>query len=73
MDCKILYLPIEIKHREYAAQILLAASAAIRGYRVYLGTHAAIFALLKCKQVPSGVILEKGMPSLARLKWLRQK
>ena len=70
---KILYLPIEIKQREYDAQILLAANAAIKGYRVFLGTHAAIYALLRTNKIPTGILLDKGMPSRERLLWLREK
>jgi len=73
MFAKTLYLPVEIKRREYDAQIVLAANAAIRGYRVFLGTHAAIFALLRTNEIPTGIYLDKGMPSRQRLLWLRQK
>jgi surface carbohydrate biosynthesis protein len=73
IQAKLLFLPIEIKQREYDAQILLAAKAAVRGYRVYLGSHAAIFALLKNIKTPSGIYLDKGMPNLERLTWLRSK
>lgn len=73
MFAKTLYLPVEIKQREYDAQIVLAANAAIRGYRVFLGTHASIFALLRTNRVPTGILLDKGMPSRERLPWLRQK
>jgi surface carbohydrate biosynthesis protein len=73
LNSKTLYLPVEIKQREYDAQIALAAEAAIRGYKVFLGTHAAIFALLQTNKVPIGIFLEKGMPSRERLPWLRQK
>lgn len=70
---KTLYLPVEIKQREYDAQIVLAANAAVKGYRVYLGTHAAIFALLRNNKNPTGIFLDKGMPSRERLLWLRKK
>ena len=73
MFAKTLYLPVEIKQREYDAQIVLAANAAVRGYRVFLGTHAAIFALLRTNEIPTGIYLDKGMPSRERLLWLRQK
>ena len=73
MYTKTLYLPVEIKQREYDAQILLAANAAIKGYRVFLGTHAAIYALLRTNKIPTGILLDKGMPSRERLLWLREK
>lgn len=73
MNSKTLYLPVEIKQREYDAQIVLAAEAAVKGYRVFLGSHAAIFALLQTSKIPTGIFLDKGIPSRERLLWLRQK
>jgi surface carbohydrate biosynthesis protein len=52
---------------------VLAAKAALKGYRVYLGTHAAIFALLRNNRNQTGIFLDKGMPSRERLMWLRKK
>jgi surface carbohydrate biosynthesis protein len=37
-----LYLPIEIKAREFNSKILVACEAAKRGYRVYIGRKAAL-------------------------------
>jgi surface carbohydrate biosynthesis protein len=73
IQVKSLYLPIEIKQREYDAQIVLAVNAALKGYHVYLGSHAAVFALLRNKTVPSGIYFDKGMPSPERLTWLRSR
>ena len=73
IQAKSLYLPIEIKQREYDAQILLAVKAAIKGYRVYVGSHAAVFALLRNKKISSGIFLDKGLPDPERLTWLRSK
>ena len=57
---KTIYTSIEIKNREYDSQLILAARAAQRGYRVYLGTHAAIYAVLWKKKKKGGVYLDKG-------------
>jgi surface carbohydrate biosynthesis protein len=68
-----LYICIEIKSREYDSQILLAAYAARRGYRVYLGTHAAIYALLRKKKKKEGILLDKSTQPRERMLWLRKK
>ena len=68
-----IYICIEIKNREYDSQILLAASAVLRGYRVYLGTHAAIYALIKNKKNSDGILLDKSMQPRNRLLWNRER
>lgn len=68
-----LYICIEIKSREYDSQILLAGYAAKRGYRVYLGTHAAIYALLRNKKKIDGILLDKSTQPRERMLWLRKK
>ena len=68
-----LYICIEIKSREYDSQILLAGYAATRGYRVYLGTHAAIYALLRNKKKIDGILLDKSTQPRERMLWLRTK
>jgi surface carbohydrate biosynthesis protein len=73
MSRNILYLPVEIKQREYDSQIALATEAARKGYKVFLGTHAAIFTLIRNNKQEIGIYLDKGMPSPERLKWLREK
>lgn len=62
---------MEIKNREYDSQILLAAEAVLRGYRVYLGTHAAIYALLKNKKSRAGIYLDKSTQPAHRMAWVR--
>lgn len=51
-----LYLPIEIKAREFNAKLLLAAFAAKKGFRVYLGTKAALDQLFKSPHFEQGGI-----------------
>ena len=68
-----LYICIEIKNREYDSQILLAAHAARRGYRVYLGTHAAIYALLRKTEKKQGILLDKSTQPRERMLWLRKR
>jgi surface carbohydrate biosynthesis protein len=68
-----IYICIEIKNREYESQILLAASAALRGYRVYLGTHAAIYTLIRSKNVRDGILFDKSMQPRTRILWNRER
>ncbi len=68
-----IYFPVEIKQREYDAQIFFALSAAKRGYKVYVGTHAAIYRMLEKVGSPHGIYLDKSMPDESRLKWLRER
>lgn len=61
-DAKLptLYLPIEIKPREFKAKVLLALVAANRGFRVYLGTKASINRLVNRKAEKGGIYFYKG-------------
>lgn len=56
---KTVYICIELKNRELNTAIMLAARAALNGYRVYFGSHAAIFTLLKTFSVKNGILIEK--------------
>jgi surface carbohydrate biosynthesis protein len=67
------YIPIELKNRELDSQVLLATRLARIGFRIYLGTHAAIFALLKSKQDKSGIYLDKGTQPYEKMKWIKEK
>ena len=44
---KFVFLPIELKNREFHAHILLASSLVCKGYKVLIGSHAAIFSYLR--------------------------
>lgn len=68
-----IYICVEIKSREYDSQILLAAYAARRGYRVYIGTHAAIYALLRKKKSKDGLLLDKSTQPRDRMLWVRDR
>ena len=46
---KNIYIPIEIFYREINSRILIALTAAEKGFRVYLGTKAGIDQLLSQK------------------------
>jgi surface carbohydrate biosynthesis protein len=55
-----LFLPVEIKHREFKAKVLLATVAARAGFQVYLGSKSAVDAMVfRCRQ-RSGIYLYKG-------------
>ena len=66
----VIYICIEIKNREYVSQIFLSLKAALNGYRVYLGTHAAIYALLRTKKTKTGIYLDKSLQPESRMKWV---
>jgi surface carbohydrate biosynthesis protein len=68
-----IYICVEIKNREYDSQILLALNSVLRGYRVYVGTHAAIYALIKKKRTKDGIFLDKSTQPLERVIWNRKR
>ena len=70
MEKPVIYICIEIKNREYVSQIFLSLKAALKGYRVYLGTHAAIYALLRTKKTKTGIYLDKSLQPESRMKWV---
>jgi surface carbohydrate biosynthesis protein len=69
---KTLYICVEIKHRELDSHVLLASKAVSAGYRVYIGTHAAIYALLKSKHSKAGILLDKSFQEITRMNWTKQ-
>ena len=68
-----IYIGIEIKNREYDSQIVLALSAVLRGYRVYVGTHAAIYSLIRKKTQKDGIFLDKSTQPINRVLWNRER
>lgn len=70
---KHLYIPIELKNRELDSQVILTAEACSRGFRVYLGSHAAIFNLLSTKNSPAGIFLDKGTQVEGLTRWIKSK
>lgn len=64
---------MEIKQREYDALLLLAMKLSLSGFRVFVGTHAAIRRLLESVDTPCGLYLDKSMPAEKMLKWLKQR
>lgn len=59
MKKKTIYIPIEIKAREFTSQTLLASKIAERGGRVYLGGKSALFRAIKTKPNLGGTLLYK--------------
>ena len=55
-----IYIAVEVKSRELNSQLLLACKASLKGYRIYIGTHAAILKLIRLKLKHGGVFLDKG-------------
>lgn len=60
LEKKTIYVPLEIKARELASQVLLGAKIAERGGRVYLGSKKAVFSALRLKSTSEGTLLYKG-------------
>ena len=68
-----LYLPIELKAREFAPKVLLALVAAKKNLRVYLGTQATISRIISTKKEAGGVYFFKGGLSLDLIKNIKKK
>ena len=54
-----LYLPIEIKYREFLSNLLLASFAVKSGFRVYIGSKDAIATLINTKNDKGGIFFIK--------------
>ena len=67
------YICVEQKNREYDEKILLSAELSLQGYRCYVGTHAAIWALLRTKKNPSGIYFDKGTQLPKIMSWIKTK
>jgi len=70
---KHLYIPIELKNRELDSQVLLAAKACSMGFRVYIGSHAAIYRALRSRKNCTGIYLDKGTQIAPLTKWIKAK
>ena len=68
---KVLYLPIEVKKREYHAKLLLALYALERGYQVVIGPKASIYSNIK--NFSPGIIIGTGITSDIGARLLRAK
>ena len=55
-----IFIPIEIKPREFVSQLLLSGELAKNNIRVYLGSKKAIDKLVENKKNNSGIYLYKG-------------
>lgn len=60
MKKKSVYIPIEIKAREFTSQLLLATRIAEAGGRVYVGGKKALLKAVKTKPETAGILLYKG-------------
>lgn len=68
-----IYLPIEIKAREFRAKVLLALMAARQGFRVYLGSKVSIDRLVREKSGKGGIYFYKGGKSAKDLQAIKQR
>ena len=57
---KEVYIPIEIKPREFHSQLLLASRLALIGHRVFIGSKYAVDSYVEQKKHSQGVYLYKG-------------
>ncbi len=73
MRKRTIYVCIELKNRELNTIIILAAQAALKGYRVYFGSHAAILTLLSALGHKNGILLEKSTQPEKLLKAYSEK
>lgn len=67
------YICVEQKNREYDEKILLAAELSLQGFRCYVGTHAAIWSLLRIKKERSGIYFDKGTQLPEVMAWIKTK
>ena len=67
------YICVEQKNREYDEKIILASDLTLRGFRCYVGTHAAIWALLRTKRDRSGIYFDKGTQLPEVMDWIKTK
>ncbi|WP_339409869.1 surface carbohydrate biosynthesis protein [Pseudomonas sp. EA_35y_Pfl2_R5] len=69
-----LYLPIEIKAREFKSKVLIAVIAAESGFRVYMGTKRSIDRLvLEATEEKGGIYFYKGGKSISDLAKIKEK
>ncbi|WP_339522226.1 surface carbohydrate biosynthesis protein [Pseudomonas sp. EA_35y_Pfl2_R111] len=68
-----LYLPVEIKAREFKAKVLLALIAARQGFRVYLGSKVSIDRLVREKPEQGGIYFYKGGKAEKDLRAIKQR
>ena len=55
-----IYIPIEVKLREYLPKLFFAYNAIKMNYRIYIGTKNEIFNLIKKKKNKGGIFFYKG-------------
>ncbi len=68
-----LFIPIEIKHREFLSKLLLSSFAIKFGFRVYVGSKISIYRLLKKKSKKGGIFFYKAGLKLDPLIELKKK
>jgi hypothetical protein len=56
----VLFLPVEVKVREFRAKLLIAGLAARAGFRVYIGSKTAVRNAMLSRPQRSGVFFGKG-------------
>ena len=73
MKLKTLYIPIEIKVREFHHRLYLSFEALKKNYRVYLGTKSEIFRIINKKENKGGIFISKGQLSKENLNLIKKK
>jgi len=68
-----LFVPIEVKHREFFSKLLLSSFASKAGFRVYVGSKVSIHNLIKKKHQKGGIFFYKAGLELDTLINLKKK
>lgn len=68
-----LFVPIEVKHREFLSKLLLSSFAIKAGFRVYIGSKISIYRLIKKKTKKGGIFFYKAGLKLDPLVELKKK
>ena len=70
---KNIFIPIEIKHREFLSSLMLTYYAVKSKFRVYIGSKSSINKLLKIKKNKGGIFLFKGGMDLESITEIKKK
>jgi hypothetical protein len=70
---KNIYIPIEIKHREYLSKLFFSFYAIKAGFRIYIGSKRSIYKILNKKKQKEGIFFYKSGIEKNRLTKIKKK
>ncbi len=73
MKKKTIYIVIELKVREIVAKLLFSYFAALRGYRIYLGSREKIIDLINDKKEKGGIFFYKAGLQIVKTRKISKK